>query len=197
MKNTEEIWRNVEDLGNLYQISDAGNFKRLERFVKDSKGKIQHLKEKILKPSAGTYLSIHVSIDGKSHYRNIHRLVARAFIPNPENLQCVNHKNGIKTDNRVENLEWCSYSGNTTHAYLTGLTKASPRTGEDCHFSKLTLTKVKLMKKRVNKTYGDLIKQLCSDFDVSKSTVRAIISESSWRQVKTGYDPERAEKMKG
>ncbi len=67
------------------------------------------------------YLKVNVCNNGIKCTKLIHRLIAECFIPNPLNKRQVNHKNGIKTDNRIENLEWCSNSENQKHAYKTGL----------------------------------------------------------------------------
>lgn len=67
------------------------------------------------------YAKVGIKVDGVTHNRMVHRFVAEAFIPNPENKPCVNHINGIKGDNRVENLEWNTYSENNKHAFGIGL----------------------------------------------------------------------------
>lgn len=73
------------------------------------------------------YKFVHLCKEHKQYGKKIHRLVAITYIPNPEAKRTVNHKNGIKADNRVENLEWATHSENKKHAWNTGLQKATEK----------------------------------------------------------------------
>lgn len=106
----EEIWKDIEGYEGLYQVSNLGRVKSLG-FDRWHKGKI-------LKPSFDSkrnYLFVGLHKNGKTTQRNIHRLVAKAFIPNPRNLPCVNHINETKTDNRAINLEFCTVKYNSNY----------------------------------------------------------------------------------
>lgn len=113
------IVKNIVDYEGLYLIDSLGNVVSLpkqqgSRFVNQYK----ILGTKINRTG---YKEVALTKDGKTKTVLLHRLIAKHFIDNPNNYPCVNHKNGIKVDNRLENLEWCTRAQNTKHAYENNL----------------------------------------------------------------------------
>lgn len=120
-----EEWRDIEGFENLYQVSNLGNVKSLSHDVNRSNGTVQHFKEKILHPGNMTSGYRFVGLTRNKVCKNfgVHRLVANAFIPNPNNFSDINHKDGNKINNNVSNLEWVTRSENLKHAVDIGLVK--------------------------------------------------------------------------
>lgn len=114
-----EEWKDIPQYEGLYQVSNLGNAKSLDRLAKNR----AKLKGKSIKLNADKfgYLRFTVTKGNKSKTLRIHRLVGILFIPNPLNLPAINHKDGVKSNNSKDNLEWCTDSDNKKHAYKTGL----------------------------------------------------------------------------
>ena len=112
----EEIWCDISDYKGLYQVSTLGRVRSLDRIIYDQ-GRHWFQNGKILKASfqKSGYLFVTLSKEGKTKQYRVHRLVAQAFIPNPNGLPQVNHKDEDVTNNKVENLEWCTAKYNLNY----------------------------------------------------------------------------------
>ena len=113
----EEVWRDVKGYEGLYQVSDQGHVKSLERTFIDKIGRERYVKECILKPVIDRYGYLLVSLyaGGKQKMLRVHRLVCEAFHENHDDKPYVNHINENKADNRALNLEWCTAKENCNH----------------------------------------------------------------------------------
>lgn len=119
----EEIWKDIPEYEGYYQVSNLGNFRSLPRIIKYKSSGTRKYPSKYLltETTKDNYQRIVLMKEGIKTRFQAHRLVALAFIPNPENKLCINHIDGNKSNNVVSNLEWCTYSENTIHAINTGL----------------------------------------------------------------------------
>ena len=129
---TTEIWKPVIGFQGRYEVSSMGRVKALSREISYSDGRKGRLPEKLIK---GTLLNVGyycVTFDTKTR-KSIHTVVAQAFLGSSEYRQTVNHKDGNKTNNAVENLEWATYKENNSHARETGLNNQH---GEKCNLHK-------------------------------------------------------------
>lgn len=117
-----EEWRDIPEFEGRYQVSDAGRMKVMGRRVnKNHPERVQLRPDKIAPQynDKNGYKLSHVNDHGRMLMVRVHRKIAEAFIPNPENKPYINHKNGVCWDNRVENLEWVTGKEHYRHTYLT------------------------------------------------------------------------------
>lgn len=171
----------IKDLENLYEIDDMGRVYALPRWMNTPTTKYLS-KEHVLKPykNCWGYLLVDMRKNGKRYLKCVHRLVAEAFIPNPEGKTQVNHINGDKSDNRVENLEWCTCSENQYHAFRIGL---KPKNWNH-PFSKFTKSDILYIRgnyQPYSKDFG--IHALARKFGVSDSTIQQIVHNKTYKDI--------------
>jgi len=169
-------WRIIAGFDN-YAVSSSGDIKSLERWCAAGPGAkgLRFVRERILRPETDKhgYLKVVLSKDGKTFKRQVHRLVASAFIENPLGLPQVNHLDGVKSRNCVGNLEWASVSRNVKHAYDV-LDK--PRMSGELHgLSKLTEEQVKAIR-------ADVRSQsiIAAEYGVQQPSVSKIKRRERW-----------------
>ncbi|WP_182006269.1 NUMOD4 domain-containing protein [Priestia aryabhattai] len=140
----EEIWKDIEGFEGFYQISNTGKVKSLPKTMgnKNHLSPVRILKNKVDKYGYECIKLCDQKEKGKIKYRTIHRLVANAFIDNPQNLKTVNHKDGNKLNNNVSNLEWASVKQNIQHAWDIGLKEKVRKRASEFHGQKCKLINI-------------------------------------------------------
>jgi len=168
MENIKEIWKIIEG-SEYYMVSNLGNVRSLDKIIyrKNRGGKplLKHGVDIKKQMHIDGYYQLRVIIDGVFQTRKVHRLVAMAFIPNPLKLATVNHINGNKLDNRVDNLEWASNLDNLLHAHKTGL---MPRKISDKQI-------LEIRSKYIHRVYT--MKMLSIEYGVARATIGDIINK--------------------
>lgn len=156
-----ENWSKI--YGTTYSVSDCGNVKN-------------DVDALVLSPydSGHGYLRVMLYVEGKPQNYSVHRLVAEAFIPNPEKKATVNHKDGCKLNNAVGNLEWNTIGENLQHAIDSGLRPL----GEDHHYAKLSDKEAAMIHAELLKGASDA--SLATRFNISKEAIRDIRLGVSW-----------------
>lgn len=179
----EERWKSVNGYEGLYEISNFGNVKSLKRTVVDCRGFNKTISEKVLKHRRHNhgYRYITLCRPGDYHNKLVHRLIAEHFIENPQNKPHINHINGNKADNRLENLEWCTQSENNQHAVDTGLIS---RTGEKNGRAKLTPEAVKYIKEKYQWHGYWNQERLADKFGVTATTIGGVVLGKTWTHIK-------------
>ena len=177
-----ETWRDIEGFEGTYQVSNIGRIKSLARTYYRSDGARVCLKEKMLKPYQlpSGYMYIDLKKDKKNIKKYIHRLVCQAFLDEIDSKPEVNHINGIKHDNSLNNLEWVNRVENVNHAldYLD-----TAKCGEKSCKSKLTLEQAKFIKanyKPRDKKNGS--RALANKFGVVQSVISRIVNGQRWKR---------------
>jgi hypothetical protein len=180
---TEE-WKDIEGYEGFYEISSIGNVRSLDRWVEHRlHGQIFiHGRQLKLATNDKDYVIVVLSRDCHKKTFYVHRLVALHYIPNPDNLPEVNHKKGDKKLNGKDDLEWTTASGNSQHAYDTGLSKIQNKEGENN--SRAILKESDIITIRNMAANGATHRAIMDLFNLKRDHVWGIINRRVWKHIK-------------
>jgi len=174
----EEIWKEMPNFNGIYMASNTGIVKSLDHFCKSKNGGKRIQIGRVLKTTISKkgYFQISLSLNGTRLHTGVHRLVALAFIPNTLNLPQVNHKDGNKLNNNIENLEWCTNKENCIHAVKNNL--HNPNYGEKHHMSKLKNSDISNIIDRIKN--GETMSLIAIEFNMSVTAVSNIYHKKTY-----------------
>ncbi len=177
MKNFNEEWLDVAGYEGKYQVSNFGRVRGVDRLIKSSRGGFQKLTGKVLSQSEiwNGYMTISLYGNGKEKRLLVHRLVAIAFIPNPENKATVNHIDSDRKNNRLDNLQWTTYSENTKHGFEFG--KMYIPIGASSKLTQLNIHAIRSDNRRV--------KDIAAEYGVVPATISRIKNGTRWTRLET------------
>lgn len=159
-------WLPVVGFEELYEVSNMGH-------VRNKKGQI--LKTQVNRDG---YAKIGFYVDGTKSYHVVHRLVAKAFIPNPEGKPQINHLDANRLNNRADNLEWCTHGENMHHAFVLG---NKDQKGSKNNGAKITEGVVLAIRQKVAE--GKLQKDIAAEYGLSKANVCLIVNRQTWKHI--------------
>jgi hypothetical protein len=177
-----KIWKDVEGYEGIYQVSNLGDVRSLPRTENSNVGKRKRSGKTLSLRNNKGYKTVMLCKDRKQTSAYVHRLVAKAFLSNPENKPDVNHLDGNKSNNKLENLEWCTESENLNHAYITKL--HIPKSGESHGRAVLTEKDVKEIRERyIRRSRTNGTGALAKEYGVTQATIYDVVANRSWKGV--------------
>lgn len=176
-----EKWKPVQGYEGFYEVSNEGRVRSVDRYVKQRDKFMQLKKGKVLSPAKNRlgYMCVALSRENKLSARTIHRLVAIAFIKNPNGYKEINHIDGNKQNNNVENIEWSTRSKNINHAIKMGLLVHA--TGEKHHQSKFTDQQIKELREKYDPQVP--LREYAKEYNASISCISRIIRGDTYPKV--------------
>lgn len=178
----QEFWKSIKGYEDKYEVSNLGRVRSIDRKISytrfDGKVVVRSYKSKILRPAVNRHGYLMVVLGFKGLNTTVHRLVAKTFLKNNTDKKCINHIDGNKQNNFVNNLEWCSYTENMLHSMKNKLHPS----GEKLHLSKLNENQVLEIRslykdKKMNQT------EISEFYGVNQSTISLIVNNNTWKYI--------------